>query len=80
MDKNTISSKLKNFIEAECEISIMSADEALDIDSFNMMLIITFVDSDLGVHLDMDKLNFDAFTSLNTLTDLVVGETAVAAA
>jgi len=28
----------------------------------------------------MDKLDFDAFTSLNTLTDLVVGETAVAAA
>ena len=50
MDKNTISSKLKHFIEDECEISINNADEALDIDSFNMMLIITFIDSLLYVN------------------------------
>ena len=80
MDKNTISSKLKHFIEDECEISVNNADEALDIDSFNMMLIITFIDSDLDVQLDMDKLDFDVFTSLNTLADLVVSDAAAVAA
>ena len=37
-----------------------------------MMLVITFVQDDMGIQLDMDKLDFDAFTSLNTFADLVL--------
>ena len=72
MDRSDVSSKLKTFLETECEVTIPAADAELDIDSFNMMLIITYIDEDLSVKLDMDSLDFDAFTSLNTLTDLVV--------
>tara|TARA_B100000214_G_scaffold327671_1_gene266352 strand:- start:1678 stop:1917 length:240 start_codon:yes stop_codon:yes gene_type:complete len=79
MNRETVTEKLKTFMETECKIQIESDDKELDIDSFNMMLIITYVDSDLGITLDMDRLDFDAFTSLNTLTDLVLSEASVAA-
>ena len=79
MNRETVTEKLKTFMETECNIPIESDDKELDIDSFNMMLIITYVDSDLGITLDMDRLDFDAFTSLNTLTDLVLSEASVAA-
>ena len=79
MNRETVTEKLKTFMETECKIQIESDDKELDIDSFNMMLIITYVDSDLGITLDMDRLDFDAFTSLNTLTDLVLNEASVAA-
>ncbi len=79
MNRETVTEKLKTFMETECKIQIESDDKELDIDSFNMMLIITYVDSDLGITLDMDRLDFDAFTSLNTLTELVLSDASVAA-
>jgi acyl carrier protein len=72
MIREDVSAKLKTLIEEHNETSIASADEELDIDSFTMMLIITFVKEDLGVELDMNTLDFDAFKSLNTFADLVV--------
>ena len=72
MIREDITSKLKVLIEEQTETTIASADQALDIDSFTMMLIITFVKEDLGVELDMNTLDFDAFKSLNTFADLVV--------
>ena len=72
MVRDDVSAKLKTLIEEHNETSIASADEELDIDSFTMMLIITFVKEDLGVELDMNTLDFDAFKSLNTFADLVV--------
>ena len=72
MLRDDVSAKLKTLIEEHNETSIASADEELDIDSFTMMLIITFVKEDLGVEMDMNTLDFDAFKSLNTFADLVV--------
>ena len=72
MIREDITSKLKALIEEQTESTIASADQELDIDSFNMMLIITFVKEDLGVELDMNTLDFDAFKSLNTFADLVL--------
>ncbi len=72
MVRDDVSAKLKTLIEEHNETSIASADEELDIDSFTMMLIITFVKEDLGVEMDMNTLDFDAFKSLNTFADLVV--------
>ena len=43
MDKAEIVSKLKALIEEEAQLSISSNDEELDIDSFTMMLVITYV-------------------------------------
>jgi len=72
MDRAEIVDKLKRLIEEQDEIEIADADKKLDIDSYTMMLVITFVQDDMGIQLDMDKLDFDAFTSLNTFADLVL--------
>ena len=74
LEKQQIASGLQTLIEEHCEIKINDPGDKLDIDSFTMTLIIVFVDEELGVQLDMETLDFDAFTSLNTLADLVITE------
>ena len=74
MDRLEITAKLKGMIEEMNEVTINAADEELDIDSFTMMMVISFVDEEMSTKLDMDTLDFDAFTSLDTLTDLVVAQ------
>ncbi len=71
-DKTEIAEKLKQLIEEDTQKPIASHDQKLDLDSYTMMLTITFVKEELGVELDMDMLDFDAFTSLNTLAELVL--------
>ena len=61
MKKNEIIAQLKGLIESQTEKKIKSPDENLDIDSFTMMLVITFADQKLKVKLDMDTLDFDNF-------------------
>ncbi len=77
MNREELIAKLKELIEKETQEEIKSPDEELDIDSFTMMLIITFADVELGVTLNMDSLDFDAFKSLNTFADLILEQTAV---
>ena len=72
MEKSEIADQLKKLIEDDTQKTIESHNQKLDIDSFTMMLTITFVKEELGVELDMDTLDFDAFTSLNTLAELVL--------
>ncbi|HIF03627.1 MAG TPA: hypothetical protein EYQ84_10240 [Nitrospinaceae bacterium] len=74
MKRPDVIEKIKNLIEQEREIVIDSDDQKLDIDSFTMTLIISFVNDEMGVVLDMETLDFDAFTSLNTLADLIEAE------
>jgi acyl carrier protein len=74
MKRSDVIEKLKNLIEEEREITIDANDQKLDIDSFTMTLIISSVNDEFGVILDMETLDFDAFTSLNTLADLVKAE------
>ena len=74
MKRSDVIEKLKNLIEEEREITIDANDQKLDIDSFTMTLIISSVNAEFGVTLDMETLDFDAFTSLNTLADLVEAE------
>ena len=74
MKRSDVIEKLKNLIEEEREITIDANDQKLDIDSFTMTLIISSVNDEFGVTLDMETLDFDAFTSLNTLADLVKAE------
>ena len=71
MDRNIFAVELKALIEKQEDIKIENYDQELDIDSYCMMLIITFVDEKLGVSLDMDVLDFDDFKSINTLLDLI---------
>ena len=76
MDKAEIVSKLKALIEEEAQVSISSNDEELDIDSFTMMLVITYVKEEFGIELDLDKLDFDVFNSLNSFADMVLAQEA----
>ena len=80
MDRAEVTRKLKDLIETETKISIESDDQELDIDSFVMMMTITFIEAEFGVALDMDELDFDAFKSLNTLADLTLNKGGVVAA
>jgi len=72
MEKKEITSKLKEIIEKQTEKKIKDEFEDIDIDSFTMMLVITFADQDLGVKLDMEKLDFDKFKSLNDLAQVII--------
>jgi acyl carrier protein len=74
MERPQVIDKLKNLIEEEREITIDNNDQKLDIDSFTMTLIISVVNDEIGVMLDMEALDFDAFTSLNSLADLILAE------
>ena len=72
MEKKEIINQLKELIEEQTEKKIKSSDEDIDIDSFTMMLVITFADQKLKVKLDMDTLDFDKFKSLNDLAEIIV--------
>ena len=74
MERPQVIDKLKTLIEEEREITIDNNDQKLDIDSFTMTLIISVVNDEIGVMLDMEALDFDAFTSLNSLADLISAE------
>lgn len=71
MDRATFAQELKELIEEQSKAPISSFDQELDIDSFCMMLIITFTDAKLGVTLDMEILDFDDFKSVNVLADMI---------
>lgn len=71
MTRAEMGTRLKAMIEEQRRVTIPSLDAQLDLDSFTMMLVITFVNSELGVHLDLDKIDFDAFMSIDTLLDLI---------
>ena len=62
-------------IESELKIKIAGDDQDLlgtdTIDSYTMMLLIAFIKKEFGVELDVEKMDFDAFGSINTIADLV---------
>ena len=72
MDQNQIAQKLKTIIEKQTEKTIKDEFVDIDIDSFTMMLVITFADQELGVRLDMEQLDFDKFKSLNDLAKVII--------
>ena len=72
MKKEQIITQLKELIEEQTEKRINNNDEDINIDSFTMMLVITFADQKLNIKLDMDKLDFDQFKSLNDLADVII--------
>ena len=72
MDKNEIISQLKTLIEDQTEKKIKDENENIDIDSFTMMLVITFADQKLNIKLDMETLDFDQFKTLSDLADVII--------
>ena len=72
MKKNEIVDQLKTLIEDQTEKKIKDENENIDIDSFTMMLVITFADQKLNVKLDMETLDFDQFKTLSDLADVII--------
>mgnify|MGYP001095187516 FL=1 len=72
MEKSEVLKELKNLIEGQTEKKIKDENQDIDIDSFTMMLVITFAHQKLNIKLDMDKLDFDQFKSLNDLADVII--------
>ena len=81
MTKQQIVAKLRACVESDLKIKIKSDDQDLVgekvLDSFCMLLLITFIKKEFGVQLNVDKLDFDAFNSLNTLAELILKETKI---
>jgi acyl carrier protein len=72
MNRADTAAKLKAMIEEQAEIKIASLDQRIDLDSYNMMMVITFVREELGVELDLDQFDFDVFQSVDSFVDLVM--------
>ena len=72
MEKNKIIEEVKKVIEKQMEIEIKNPEENFDIDSFTVMLVITFADQKLNVKLNMETLDFDKFKSLNDIADTII--------
>ena len=70
MNRAEIVAGLKDLIESQTRINIEDENQQLDIDSFTMMLTISYLKEEAKVQLDMDELDFDAFASLATLADM----------
>ena len=72
MEKNEIINQIKEVIERQMEIEIKNPDENIDIDSFTMMLVITFADKELKVKLDMETLDFDKLKTLSDIAETII--------
>ena len=72
MEKNEVLKELKNLIEGQTEKKIKDENQDIDIDSFTMMLVITFADKELKVKLDMENLDFDKLKSLNIIAETIM--------
>ncbi len=75
MNRAEIIAGLKDLIESQTRINIEDENQQLDIDSFTMMLTISYLKEEAKVQLDMDELDFDAFASLATLADMAENKT-----
>jgi len=74
--REEIKAKARKVIEDTMNVAIQSDDEDLiksgKIDSFTMLMLITLMREQYNVSLDMEDLDFDSFTSLNSFSNLVL--------
>lgn len=67
--------KIRNFLEKETQRVIETNDTDLIklgvLDSFSMIKLINFIETDLGVKIDMEELNPDNFNSVNTIVSMI---------
>lgn len=67
--------KIRNFLEKETQQVIETDDTDLIkrgvLDSFSMIKLINFIETDLGVKIDMEELSPDNFNSVNTIVSMI---------
>ena len=67
MKKEQIITQLKELIEEQTEKRINNNDEDINIDSFTMMLVITFADQKLNIkHNNINNINKPINVEINT--------------
>ncbi|MEK7654186.1 MAG: acyl carrier protein [Patescibacteria group bacterium] len=70
-----IKNKLREFLEKETQKEISNDSENLlaanILDSFSMMKLISFIESDLGVKIDMEKLTPENFNSVDKIAEFI---------
>jgi len=76
MDKEMIKSAIKQFLERELKREIPSTSTNLInagfLDSFTIIKLITFVESNFNLTVDIDSANEDSFSSIDTLTEQII--------
>ncbi len=70
-----IKNNIKSFLEKETQKTIAGDSENLIssglIDSFTMIKLIGFIESDLGVKANMEELTPDNFNSIETISQII---------
>jgi acyl carrier protein len=76
MNREHIAEGITKLIEGDLKIKIKSPDQDLIgskiLDSFAMLLVISFIKKEFKVELQMESLDFDAFMSIHSMADLVL--------
>ena len=76
MDKEMIKSAIKQFLERELKREIPSTSTNLInagfLDSFTIIKLITFVESNFNLTVDIDSANEDSFSSIDTLAEQII--------
>jgi len=76
MDKETIKSTIKQFLESELKRNIPSTSTNLInagfLDSFTIIKLITFIESNFNLTIDIDSANEDSFSSIDTLAEQII--------
>lgn len=67
IDRRSAMARVKTLIEDQNRIVIDAPEDPLEIDSFTIILIITYAEESLGIRLDIDKLDFENFESLERI-------------
>lgn len=72
MNEDDVIAELRQFLHQNDRADIVGEDQPLDLDSFLTLLVITYAKEEMGVTLDTSTLDFEAFSTLRTLADLIV--------
>lgn len=76
MNLQEVSTNIKKVLEESTGRQIADANSDLIatgvMDSYAMLMLIAFVEEKFGVTLDMEALDFDAFISINSFSELVL--------
>ena len=67
--------KIRNFLEKETQLVIETDGTDLIklgvLDSFSMIKLINFIETGLGVKIDMEELSQENFNSINTIVSMI---------
>lgn len=73
MDLNNIQTKIKQFLEADTKREIkdysINLIDAGILDSFGIIKLITFIEHEFSISVDIDSMDEESFSSINSLAE-----------